>query len=113
MLLGMAIKIGIKEKEFWEMTIAEVKREIEGYNYRQQVKASYDYQLANLIGISVGRCLSKSVKFPEIEDCYPSLFDKKETQEMREQKEKEKGVIDFMAFVAKHNASFEKRGDDL
>lgn len=52
--LETALDEGIKEQEFWNMTLAEVIRAVESnrrvYKQKAQEKASYDYILADLIG---------------------------------------------------------------
>lgn len=46
---------------------------IEGYRKRIATQANLDYKLADLIGVSAGRIVSKDVKFPTIEQAYPGL----------------------------------------
>ena len=45
--MDASIKLGIKEKDFWEMTMGEVQREIDGIKWREQreheEKAYFDY----------------------------------------------------------------------
>lgn len=107
--------MGIKEVDFWEMTIDEIQRELNGIEYRYQLQAYFDYTLADLIGISVSRCLSKQAKFPHIEEVYPSLFEKSDIQEEKAAAEEEKQIAGFLALVEKHNLKRNniKDGDDL
>ena len=58
------------------MTVAEVERWQEGAVFRLKSKAQFNYILADLIGFSVSRMMSKDVKYPAIEDVYPELFEK-------------------------------------
>lgn len=82
-LFGQCMSIGMREEEFYKSTLAQVTRYVEAYNKQQQSelqeKAYFDYQLANLIGISVLRLLSKDAKYPEFKKAYP--FIGKGTQE--------------------------------
>lgn len=89
------------------MTIDEIKEVVDGFTYRQQMQASFDYQLANLIGISVGRCVSNKVKLPKFEEAYSFLFTNEEIQKLEEQKKRAEQIKqenEFLAFVNKHNA---------
>ena len=93
------------------MTVAEVSRYIKGAEYRLKVQAQFDYMLGNLIGISVGRCISKEATYPPIETVYPTLFEAPSQEEVQ-QKEEEKLVTNstnrFLEFAMKHNKQFTK-----
>lgn len=74
-LLAHCMSIGMKEDEFYNLTLNQVTRHVEAYSKRQenqlQEKAYFDYQLANLIGVSVSRLLDKDAKYPSFEKIYP------------------------------------------
>lgn len=110
-LLQPAINLGLPEREFWEMTVAEITRYVQGAEYRMKLQAQMDYMLGNLIGISVARCVSKDATYPPIEKVYPSLFEAPPQEEI-ERVEEEKLVTNstnrFMEFAMKHNANFRK-----
>ncbi|WP_235070573.1 hypothetical protein [Turicibacter sp. TJ11] len=76
-LLEQCMSIGMREEDFYNSTIKQITRYVESYNKQQenqlQEKAFFDYQLANLIGMSVARLLSKDAKFPSFEKAYPFL----------------------------------------
>ena len=76
-LLVQCMSIGLKESLFYDFTLSEVTRYIESYNKQKQQemeeKAYFDYQLANLIGMSVARLLSKDAKYPTFEKAYPFI----------------------------------------
>lgn len=95
------------------MTIGEVTRKIESWNRchkrELQQKASMDYALADLIGISVSRCAS-SVDFPQIYEVYPDLFSAEEIQAAEEQKQAELYSARFMQWAQQHNLKM-KGGD--
>lgn len=92
------------------MTPAEIERYIDSRNRvkEQEMKerAIFDYNLANLIGISVSRIYSKSNKFPSIEEAYPTLFKKEEIEQVKEDKITEQSVANFMAFADNFNSRF-------
>lgn len=93
------------------MTVAEIQRFAEGAQYRMKMKAQMDYMLADLIGISVGRCVSKEVTYPPIEKVYPTLFEapsQEEVQKAEEEKLVTNSTNRFLEFAMKHNAQFNK-----
>ena len=77
-LLIKCLEAGITEEFFWKSTYGEMLRYMKAYSNillrERQDKASFDYQLSNLIGISVSRLFSSDSKFPEIYDAYPTIF---------------------------------------
>lgn len=104
--------MGIKENEFWEMTLAELERAINSYKRREkaraQEQASFDYILADLIGRSIGRLYSSATKIPEISQAYPSLFDSEEIQAQKAEKQAELSALRFKQFANFHNKKFTK-----
>ena len=71
------------------------------------MKAQYDYQLADLIGISVSRLISSNAKYPDIADVYPTLFEKEEEPVVKD----DTMTISqnrFLAFAQAHNARIQK-----
>jgi hypothetical protein len=78
-LLVKCLEAGITEEFFWNSTYGEMLRFMKAYSNRllreRQDKAFFDYQLSNLIGISVSRLFSSDSKFPEIHEAYPSIFE--------------------------------------
>ena len=93
------------------MTVAEIQRYMEGGIYQMKYRAQMDYMLANLIGISVARVVSKDATYPPIEKVYPTLFEAPSQEEVQ-QKEEEKLVTNstnrFLEFAMKHNKQFSK-----
>lgn len=82
----MAINYGYDEDKFWDSTLLKVNRFMDGAQWRYQQQATFDYILANLIGISCARMLSSGVEYPEIEDVYTNLFDEKQRIKQNTQK---------------------------
>lgn len=78
-MLPIALQCGIGIFDFWDMTYGEITMTIKAFNDKEinrlKEKAIMDYQLANIIGLSVARLMDKNAKYPEIEKVYPSLFD--------------------------------------
>jgi hypothetical protein len=110
--------VGLDEERFWEMTVAEIQRYVDGAIWRMRSKAQFDYSLANLIGISVARIMSNDVTYPPIEDVYPDLFEeeiKAKRQAAEEELKVQSSVNNFLAFAMKHNSKHkesEKLNDD-
>ena len=110
--LENALDSGIKEKDFWEMTIDELARAISSFNRVEKLKlqerAAMDYKLAELIGVSNARLHSSSVRMPIIEEAYPTLFDAKEIEEQRRKTIEEQSAIRFKQFAAQYS---KRRGE--
>lgn len=107
--LDAALDTGLKEFEFWSMTLAELDRYFKSKERQQkaaeQQKASFDYILANLIGLSVARAYNSQNKMPTMAEAYPSLFDSKAAQAA---KEKQRFINGLTQFAKLHNKQFEE-----
>lgn len=83
-MLIQCLAIGLSRQEFFNSTLKEVTQYVEAYNKQQQSKleeqAYFDWMLANLIGSSVARLMSKDAKFPKLEEAYPFVKDNKQQQ---------------------------------
>lgn len=105
LLLQPAINFGLAEESFWDMTLAEIQRYIEGATWRLKSKAQMDYALANLIGMSVGRLFDNKASMPSIEEVYPTLFEiEKAKEEPKEDDIMLKSQNRFMEWALRHNA---------
>jgi hypothetical protein len=95
------------------MTLAELERLFRSRKRvrreEAQEKASYDYILADLIGISMARNYSKSNKYPDIAEVYPTLFDSQEMHEKRREQQAEVSALRFKQFVNSFNNRFKKK----
>lgn len=95
------------------MTIAELERLLRSKNRVRkrelQEKATLDYTLADLIGKSVSRIYNANNTMPEIEEVYPTLFDSKELQIKRQEKQAELSAIRFKLFADSFNKSFKQK----
>ena len=115
--LQVCINYGMDEERYWLNTLAENMRFEDGYRWRLQSKAQFDYALANLIGISCARMMSDDVEMPAIEDIYDGIFEKKQEEEITDSKEQEiatqNSVNRFMEFAMKHNAMMRREEGKL
>lgn len=94
------------------MTLAELERLFKSKQRMQKQKAQeqayFDYQLADLIGVSVGRIYNKSTKMPSVEEAYPSIFDAEKMQEEKQKKQDELSAARFKQFAEAFNKKFGK-----
>ena len=96
------------------MTLAELQRLFASKQRMQKQKAQeqayFDYTLADLIGISVGRIYNKATKMPQIEEVYPHIFDANKMQEERQKKQDELSAARLKQFAQAFNKKFEEGG---
>lgn len=106
-LLIQCLEAGITEEFFWKSTYGEMLRYMKAYSNillrERQDKASFDYQLSNLIGISVSRLFSSDSKFPEIYDVYPTIFDPPSEEDIA-MSEAMKMKARMIEYTEQHNA---------
>lgn len=81
-------------------------------------QAQFDYMLANLIGVSVARIVSKEAEFPSIEKVYPTLFTAEEISEEEKKVKEEEAMITnsknrFLEFALKHNARLKTKEEEV
>lgn len=93
------------------MTVAEIQRYLEGATWRLKNKAQFDYVLADLIGASTARIMSKDVEYPPIHKVYPDLFEEVEEKPVEEDLTT-KSINNFLAFAMQHNAKQKKEGGE-
>lgn len=102
--LDNALDVGITEKEFWEMTLAEFDRVMLSKKRVKEAqdkeKAIFDYILADLLAHSLAR-LKGAKNMPSIEKVYPTLFNQN-----IESKKDEISAIRFKLFADKYNKQF-------
>lgn len=113
-LLVTALDCGIKEFDFWEMTIAEVVRAIESANRvavaKARERASCDYILANLITRGVSLVLGSKQNFPTLEEAYPTLFTQEISQQKKIQEQKTNlSTLRFLQFAQSYNQRFKNK----
>lgn len=98
------------------MTLAEFERLIDS---KRRVKereakerATYDYILGDLIGRSISRIYSSSATYPAIYEAYPTIFNKEEMEQKKQEQTMELSAIKFKQFAESFNKRFKKEGDD-
>lgn len=104
--------MGIKEIEFWDMTIAELERAIESKQRMERMRlqelATFDYIHAELVGRSMARLYSSSATYPDITEAYPTIFNTQEIQEKKQEKIAELSALRFRQFANSFNKQFEE-----
>ena len=68
-----------------------------------------DYTLADMIGRSVARIYNSSNTLPNIEEVYPTVFDKEELERKRQERAAEISRIKFIQFVNNLNQNFREQ----
>lgn len=104
--------MGISERDFWNMTFAELDRALSSkkrtIRAEARERATFDYILADLIGRSLSRVYSSSNKLPSIEEVYPSLFDSEEISQKKAEKRQELSILRFKQFTESYNKRFKE-----
>ena len=95
------------------MTFAELERGVRSaYRVKKleaKQKASFDYTLAQAIGISSGRAQgSIKSEFPDISGLYPTLFDSEEVKQKKQEQKAELSALRFKQFAESFNQRFYK-----
>lgn len=114
-LLEQCMSIGMSEIEFMDSTLNQVLRYVKSYQEKQkrelEQQAYMDWQLANLIGLSVARLLSKDAKYPELEKAYPFIGQSSESKEVDEEWELELQRIKLAEWAEQMNKKFAKEDE--
>lgn len=104
--------MGIPEQDFWNLTLAELERALLSKKrqllQQQQETASFHYILADLIGKSVSRIYHSANNLPTIQEVYPTLFNSKEIEEKRAEKQAELSALRFKQFAQSYNKNFKQ-----
>lgn len=115
--LESALDYGISEREFWDMSIAELIRAIESKRRLQLLnakeRASFDYILADLIGRSVARIHSSANHLPPLFEVYPTLFKDEELSDEIQEKRDELSVLRFKQFANAFNKKFKREDVEI
>lgn len=112
-MLNNALDLGVSERDFWEMTIAELERVAESkrrlLRVEQKDKATHNYIHALLVGKALAASFSEEADFPTINEVYPSLFsvDTKQSDLIQERKD-ELSALRFKQFAESFNQKFIK-----
>ena len=110
--LESALDCGIKEVDFWNMTLAEIERAVKSkqrvMKREAQERASTDYILGDLIGRSIARIYNSSARYPDINTAYPTLFDSKQLEEKKRAQKEELSVLRFKQFAQSYNKRFKE-----
>ena len=110
--LENALDLGLTEREFWTMTLAELTRFFASKRRqaltRQKERAAFDYKQAVLIGRCFAATQSRKNKVPSLKEWYAELFQDEQTQEDAEQKQAELYAARFRAFMTAYETNRKK-----
>ena len=103
-LLDASLMAGVREADFWDMTIGEATRACNAYNDRRRDMAYFSYTNAMAVGLFIGSMFSgKST--PSIHDIYPEFFE--EDEEAEQIAQTSKSAANFINFANAFNRNFE------
>lgn len=115
--LANALDIGLRECEFWEMSLAELTNYFESrkrvLKAEQQEKATFDYILGDLIGRSFARLYSAEATYPKIYEMYPTIFNKEEIEQAEYNRRMELSALKLQEFTKSFNEKFKKKEVEL
>lgn len=115
-LLEQCMSIGMAEDEFYSKTLAEITRSVEAHNKQQlqemEQQAFFDYQLANLIGSSVARLISKDAKFPKMHEVY-GFLDTEEHRQARQEQERKQKLSQYREYMMALAKTHNKKADEV
>ena len=115
-MLDIALSYDLTELDFWDMTIAEVKRAVKSKikikKLELKERATFDYIQARLIAKGVSIAFGDKSEFPGLEESYPGIFtDQEEMLEKKAKQEEAKtqlSVLRFKQFANFHNKKYEE-----
>ena len=112
-MLDNALDIGILERDFWEMTVAELNRAAESKRrmelHRAKEAATHNYVHAVLVGRALSAGFDKNATFPKLHEAYPSLFEEDKThEEVVQERRDQLSALRFKQFAQSFNQKFNK-----
>ena len=116
--LLVCLELGLTESQFNNMTLAEVKRYIDTYEKKRtrelKEQAMIEYITCDLMATSIGRLLSKDVKYPTFIDAFSNLFTEEEIEQIEEERAKakyEQTIARMKAMAQAHNERLDKQNN--
>ena len=113
------LELGLTESQFNSMTLAEVKRYIDTYEKKRtrelKEQAMIEYITCDLMATSIGRLLSKDVKYPTFIDAFSNLFTEEEIEQIEEERAKakyEQTIARMKAMAQAHNERLDKQNQE-
>ena len=97
------VKAGLNEFDYWTMTIGEVSRWVDSYNfqYKQHLKDNIQTQYMSAMTIikGINKVLTGKGEIPALSEIYPELFPEEELARQRTAK----SVANFLNFANSFN----------
>lgn len=112
-ILNNALDYGISEHDFWEMTIAELNRQVDSKKriakLEAKEQASSNYIHAILVGRVVLSAFDSNVTVPKIHEVYPALFqENKVAEEKLAEQQDLLSALRFKQFAQSFNEKYYK-----
>lgn len=104
-LLEATLVTGIREAEFWEMTVGEAVRACDAYQDRRRDTAYFAFTNAMAVGLFVSSMFGSKAP-PTLHDIYPEFFDE-EDEEAEQTVKDSKSVANFINFANAFNRNFD------
>lgn len=105
---------GVKEREFWDMTIGEAVRACDAFEERRKDVAYFSYTTASAVGWFIGSMFGSGAP-PTLSDIYPTLHPKEAEQQTEEEPQEDvimdKSTVNFMKFAQSFNQRFKENGN--
>lgn len=95
---------GIREAEFWEMTVGEAVRACDAFQDRRRDTAYFAYTEAMTVGLFVSSMFG-SKQPPKIHEIYPDLFD--ENEEAEQESKDAASAANFINFANAFNRNID------
>jgi len=112
-MLPTSLESGISIMDYWNMTYGEIVLTIENYRAkeleRKREVAGFNYNLANLIGLSVARIMDNKAEYPPLCNAFPGLFDEVVEEVKPVQQDWKLSKARFLQYAEANNKK--KRGD--
>lgn len=104
-LLEASLVSGVREAEFWEMTVGEAVRACDAYQDRRRDRAYFAYTEAMAVGLFVSSMFS-SKSPPTLHDIYPEFFEE-ENEEAEQEAKDANSAVNFINFANAFNRNFD------
>ena len=103
-LRDTALLAGVREAEYWNMTVGEAVRACDAYHEQRRERAYFAYTEAMTMGLFIGSVFSNKHP-PTLHEIFPDLFD--ENEEAEEERKDAASAANFINFANAFNRNFD------
>lgn len=108
MLRDAVLIAGVREAEYWDMTVGEAARACDAYQERKRDTAYFAFTQAMATGLFISSMFS-SKSPPTIHDIYPEFFN--EDEEAEQEAKDASSAANFINFANAFNRRYEPNGN--